>query len=93
MEAYFGSFEIISHRSHSEGAGTTALSRSFISIVNDRNDRFEGTGLDQDIEISAMKALIDALNRNYIDVHFSTSKASEYSTIDSTRHTRLLPPG
>lgn len=35
------------------------------------NEHFEGTAVDQDIEISAMKALVDALNRAYVAEHFA----------------------
>ena len=45
IERYFGPFEITSHRSHSEGAGTTAHSRSCLTIVNNKGDYFEGSGL------------------------------------------------
>lgn len=79
MENHFGKFEITSHRSHSEGGGITAHSRSFISIVDDRNEHFEGTGYDQDIEVSAMKAMIDALNRSYIDCRYRTQKGVDAS--------------
>lgn len=93
METYFGSFEIVSHRSHSEGAGTTAHSRSFITIVTDSNQHFEGTGLDQDIEISAMKAMIDALNRSYIEKHFRATKESQFASVPGEPQHILLSAG
>jgi 2-isopropylmalate synthase len=83
METYFGTFEITSHRSHSEGGGTTAHSRSFIMIVNDKGEHFEGTGFDQDIEISAMKAMLDALNRSHIERHYKLHKGIDVP-IDSS---------
>lgn len=93
MESYFGEFEIISHRSHSEGAGTTAHSRSFITIVTQQNEHFEGTGLDQDIEISAMKAMIDALNRAYIAKHYSMPQRNEPVVTSVQPQTMLLSAG
>jgi hypothetical protein len=83
MESYFGKFEITSHRSHSEGGGTTAHSRSFIIIVNDKGEHFEGTGLDQDIEISAMRAMIDALNRSHIEQNYKLHKGIDVEAVSS----------
>ena len=71
MEAYFGNFEILNHRSHSEGVGTNAVSRSFVTIIDADDNRIEGSGSDRDIEISAMRALVDALNKSYVAKHFA----------------------
>ena len=68
-------FDLLGHRSQSDVTGIDANSISNISIMTRDGKVFEGTGIDQDIEISAMKALIDAVNRAYIVQHFSVSKA------------------
>ena len=62
--------EIISHRSESESSGISAVSVSYVVIQNGAGECFEGRGQDQDIEISAMKALLDAANRAYVSLKF-----------------------
>lgn len=84
MEAYFGTFEITSHRSHSEGAGTNARSRSYISIVCNGKHHFEGSGVDQDIEISAMRAMLNALNKSHVVAHYSNNETTPKGVIAST---------
>lgn len=71
LERRFGTFDIQSHRSQSDSAGFDASSISQIFIIDNEGLQFEGNGVDQDIEISAMKALIDAVNMAYIKRHFS----------------------
>lgn len=71
IEKRFGPFQILSHRSHSESAGIDACSISEIYIVDEYENQFRGNGSDQDIEISAIKALIDAVNRAYVLRHFA----------------------
>lgn len=61
---------IQSHRSESGSAGFDALSISRIAIVDEDEGFFEGEGADQDIEISAMKAFIDAVNKAHIERNF-----------------------
>ena len=61
---------IQSHQSQSEGTGINAISVSTILISCEGNRTFTGEGRDQDIEISAMKALIDAVNRAYVETKF-----------------------
>lgn len=72
IERRFGKFQILSHRSHSDSAGIDACSISEIYISDEHNRQFKGNGSDHDIEISAIKALIDAVNRAYVHRHFST---------------------
>lgn len=74
IEDQFGFIEILSHQSRSEGAGINANSRSRIVITAPNGKQYEGEGVDQDIEVSAMRALIDATNRAYIDKHFSKKR-------------------
>jgi 2-isopropylmalate synthase len=56
-----------SHRSTSKGAGIDAVSLSMIVLADDAGCTYEGMGEDQDIEISAMKALIEAVNAAHMD--------------------------
>jgi 2-isopropylmalate synthase len=73
-EKYFVSIQILSHRSHSDGAGYDAQSISEIVISDPNNVKYVGKGKDQDIEISAIKALIDAVNTMYIQEHFAQQR-------------------
>lgn len=70
IDEHFPGFNIASHQSKSVGDGIQAKSLSTIILKNEEGLEFEGTGKDRDIEISAMKALIDAVNTAYIDLNF-----------------------
>lgn len=62
--------EIVSHQSHSEGESISAQSVSKIVLSDEEGAEYIGIGKDRDIEISAMKALIDAANSAYIEAHY-----------------------
>jgi 2-isopropylmalate synthase len=64
--------EIISHRSESDREGIDAESISTIIISTDNKSNFEGIGRDNDIEVSALKALIDAVNKSYVFINFKS---------------------
>jgi 2-isopropylmalate synthase len=70
IENKFGKFDILSHRSHSDTTGINANSVSEILIAVEGDRHYEGTGTDQDIEISAMRALVDAVNKAYVDLRY-----------------------
>ena len=70
IEAYQPGYEISSHQSQSEGRDISAQSVSRIIITNSDGVEFIGIGKDRDIEIAALKALIDATNAAYIDQHY-----------------------
>lgn len=70
IDPRFGPFQIESHRSESAGAGINAISVSTIIIKDDAGRYFEGVGQDQDIEVSAMRALSAAVNNAYIEMNF-----------------------
>jgi 2-isopropylmalate synthase len=63
--------EILSHRAESEEEGARSRSVSRIVIRNGGDQTWTGVGVDSDIEIAAMKALLDAVNRAWIDKHFA----------------------
>lgn len=71
IECEFESVRILSHRSRSDSPGIDANSVSTIVLSLADGHQVEGTGIDQDIEVSAIRALIDAANRAYIDRNFS----------------------
>ncbi|PWT94387.1 MAG: 2-isopropylmalate synthase [Candidatus Melainabacteria bacterium] len=78
-------FEILGLRSQSDVTGINANSVTKISIMTNEAKVYDGTGVDQDLEISAMKALIDAVNRAYIVEHFSLNKSvKSYVTEENT---------
>jgi 2-isopropylmalate synthase len=58
--------KIESYQSRASSKGIDAISACKIVIKNVQDQLFTGNGEDQDIEISALKALIDAVNQAYI---------------------------
>ena len=68
--------EIVSHQSSSEGSGIDAVSISRIIVTREAEEQAQsaqylGEGRDQDIEISAMKAFINAVNAMYVQNNFT----------------------
>lgn len=61
---------IQSHKSKSKGEGISAISVSTIILEDANGTAHKGEGEDQDIEISAMKALINAFNKAYVFSRF-----------------------
>jgi 2-isopropylmalate synthase len=81
IEKRFGPFDILSHRSQSDSTGFNANSVSEILINVEGGRHYEGVGTDQDIEISAMRALIDAVNKAFVDMHYRIDEsAKQYVT-------------
>lgn len=62
--------EIHSYRSESRGEGISALAVTTIVVTTQSGGLVSGEGSDQDIEISSMKALLDATNRAYVEDNF-----------------------
>ena len=58
------------YKSKSEGKWINAKSNSVIMIIDLNWVHFEWVWIDEDIEISAMKALIDAVNKSYIEKNY-----------------------
>lgn len=67
IEKSFEKFQVESYRSKADGSGIEAKSISKIAIKDSLGVIYEGTGVDRDIEISSMKALIVAVNKAYIE--------------------------
>ena len=72
----FGEFKILNHRSQSDSVGIDAVSISEIIIEVPEGKQFIGKGRDQDIELSAIHALIEAVNHAFIDRHFAIAQGS-----------------
>ncbi len=62
--------QIENHKSESEGQGINSRSISTIIVSDNNQNFFEGSGVDSDIEISAMKAYVNAINKAFIDTNF-----------------------
>lgn len=77
IQKKFGPIKVIHHESKSENMGIDAHSISRILILDEQNKQYEGTGNDRDIKISAISALLDAVNKAYIDRYFSISANRE----------------
>ncbi|MCI5066203.1 2-isopropylmalate synthase [bacterium] len=70
IDRRFPGYQIASHQSQSEGEGIAATSNSKIVLTGGDGNEYVGRGSDRDIEISAMKALIDATNTAYVEHYF-----------------------
>jgi 2-isopropylmalate synthase len=84
IEARFGPYRILNHRAQSDTAGIDANSISEIIIETQNEEsgekqQFIGKGRDQDIEIAAIKALIDAVNFAYIEQNFRAAGSKNKS--------------
>lgn len=69
IKNYMADIDIEKYHSQSVNKGSDSISQSKIVLRNKENS-FTGMGEDQDIEISALKALVDAANQAYIHQHY-----------------------
>ncbi len=56
-------FEVLSYAEHSLGQGSEARAVSYIQIKTDRGQTLFGAGIDTNIELASIKAIVSALNR------------------------------
>ncbi len=56
-------FEVLSYSEHSLGKGSEARAVSYIQIKTERGHTFCGAGIDTNIELASIKAVVSALNR------------------------------
>ena len=56
-------FEVLSYAEHSLGKGAEARAVSYIQIKTDRGLSLFGAGIDTNIELASIKAIVSALNR------------------------------
>ncbi|MEI6463264.1 MAG: 2-isopropylmalate synthase [Verrucomicrobiota bacterium] len=56
-------FEVLSYAEHSLGKGSEARAVSYIQIKTERGQTFFGAGIDTNIELASIKAIVSALNR------------------------------
>ena len=70
IDAELPGLQLQSYHSASETPGISANSVSTIVLTDSEGGTYKGRGVDEDIEISAIKALIDAANRAYVEKTF-----------------------
>jgi 2-isopropylmalate synthase len=70
---YLATTTVVDYNSHSAGHTVDALCISKI-IIDLNGKRYNGEAEDDDIEISALKAFIDAVNNAYIEEHYKLTK-------------------
>jgi len=56
-------FEVLSYSEHSLGKGAEARAVSYIQVKTDRGATLFGAGIDTNIELASIKAIVSALNR------------------------------
>ena len=56
-------FDLLSYSEHSLGSGAEARAVSYIQIKTERGATFFGAGIDTNIELASIKAVVSALNR------------------------------
>ncbi|MEI6051276.1 MAG: alpha-isopropylmalate synthase regulatory domain-containing protein, partial [Opitutaceae bacterium] len=56
-------FEVLNYSEHSLGRGAEARAVSYIQIKTDRALTLYGAGIDTNIELASIKAIVSALNR------------------------------
>ena len=57
-------FEVLSYSEHSLGKGSEARAVSYIQIKTERGHTVFGAGIDTNIELASIKAIVSALNRS-----------------------------
>ena len=56
-------FDVVNYSEHSLGAGAEAKAVSYIQIKLERGSAYFGAGIDTNIELASIKAIVSALNR------------------------------
>src|SRR3990167_6293097 len=75
VKAKFLPIEIINYHSNACAGGTVNVECNSTVVVRcGGEESFIGKAIDQDIEISALKAYIDAVNQAYVTQHYRTGK-------------------
>ena len=57
-------FDVLSYSEHSLGRGSEARAVSYIQIKTDKGRTLFGAGIDTNIELASIKAIVSALNRS-----------------------------
>jgi 2-isopropylmalate synthase len=70
IKQHMQEIHIESYHSQSVTSDISSVGQSKITISNGQKEFFSGVGEDQDIQLSALKALVDAVNQAYIHQHY-----------------------
>lgn len=70
IDKYLPNVIVEDYKSHSEGSSINALCNSTITVSVNNRGKFDGHATDDDIEISAIKAYIDAVNNAYVELNY-----------------------
>lgn len=73
VNKYFGPVIVIDYSSYSKGNTVAALCSSNI-IIDVKGNRYNGVADDEDIEVSALKAFIEAVNTAFVETNFKTNQ-------------------
>lgn len=80
VDAFFPQVSILDYRSNSCGGHTVnAKCHSTITIQVDKNKNYVGEDINQDIEISALNAFINAVNKAYVDINYKIIEEKQYA--------------
>lgn len=60
-------YEFITYSEHAISRGTTSKAASYVTIADQKGKRYYGVGIDDDIILSSVKALVSAVNRKQKD--------------------------
>ncbi len=63
-QANLKNFTLLNYSEHSLGEGADSKAASFIQIKTDRGLQFFGAGIDTNIEVASIRALLSAINRS-----------------------------
>lgn len=66
-DARISSYRLISYEEHALDTGTNAKAVSYIQIETQQHTRYFGVGIDSDISVASIKAIVCAMNRAYAD--------------------------
>lgn len=70
VSKYLPGVSVEDYNSHSQGHSIDSLCVSNIVIAVNNGKRYSGTATDDDIEVSAIKAFINAVNHAYVEINF-----------------------
>lgn len=70
VQKYMPGLQIEDYKSCSIGKGIDALSEASIDISLENGNHYQDSAVDQDIEVSALKALVSVVNGAYIEEHY-----------------------
>lgn len=80
IEKEFGTTRVIHNESYSDSTGINAMSVAKIILEDQSGLRTVGVAKSHDIEISALEAFIDAVNKSFVERHFSVKGLANRET-------------